>query len=267
MAMVSCFSFAKDFSLNVTLSQKQIQKANQYVWIFVPGFLNETVSWSKVYFKDNVDRLKQYIPSNQIYILHPFTRNSVSQNAEYLFNEFKKMYLKHQKKLMVITHSKGSPETIFMLAKKSKEASNYVEAVFGMQSGFGTEIADLFEFLNPMLSEGLKSLSIFAIQKIFNSHIIRELQIQPVPIYFLRTSQKLNNMNLFFEPTARYLNGYGPNDGVITSERQKLNGVGIDLGEINADHSDTVLPFPLSNSFASFRYALTDAIIAYLVLH
>ena len=180
--------------------------------------------------------------------------------------------------MVVITHSKGSPEIVKMLANEPQNTSQMIHAVLTIQAAFGSQVADLvmsdkmerrFFGLSPLGIEGLKSLTTQEVDRIFSPEMIQKLAAQSVPIYFLRTSQKIreegNSVSLSILGFAKYLSSYGDNDGLVTVERQKLQGVGVDLGIIDADHADTVLNPPSSNTPSSFRYALTDAIFVYLM--
>ncbi|MBI3018326.1 MAG: hypothetical protein HYY61_00305 [Deltaproteobacteria bacterium] len=261
----SVFEAALQNKLNI--SDEQIDKGREFCWVFVTGFLNEGAGWVARYFGDNRDRLKTYVPG-EVYVLRPSSRNSIEENSGILLKQLHEIYERHHKKIIVITHSKGSPETLKMLADEPQTTSRMVQAVLTIQAAFGSKVADLLEG-NPFKAAGLKSLTTQESDRIFSSDVIEVLAQHPVPIYFLRTSQKVggkgNSVALGILWSAKYLSFYGENDGLITVERQKLSGVGVDLGIINADHTDTVLDPPSSNTPSSFRHALMDAIFFYLM--
>ncbi len=276
----SLFEAALQNKLNI--SEEHIERGQQFAWVFVTGFFNEGArwpfSWISRYFGDHRDRLKTYVPGEEIYVLRPSSVNSIETNAGLLLKELRVIYERHHKKMVVITHSKGSAEILKMIANEPQETGRMVQAVFTIQGAFGTQLADLlmgdkgerrFLGLFPLGSEGLKSLTTYEADRIFSPDVIQILAAQNVPIYFLRTSQKIggkrNSVAFGILGSAKYLSFYGENDGLITSERQKLQGVGIDLGILNADHTDTVLDPPSSNTPSSFRYALMDAFFFYLM--
>ncbi|MBI2646313.1 MAG: hypothetical protein HYW85_04685 [Deltaproteobacteria bacterium] len=250
------------------ISQEQMSKGGEFSWVFVAGFLNEG-SMGR-YFGDNQARLKTYVSAEEIYILKPSSSNSIETNSELLLKQLQEIYKKHHKKIVVITHSKGSPEVLKMLANEPQATSQMIAAVLTIQAAFGSQVADLFES-NPFGGAGLKSLTTQESDRIFSADVLEVLAQQPVPIYFLRTSQKIkgegNSVAFGILGLAKYLSSYGENDGLVTVERQKLQGVGTDLGIMDADHVDTVLDPPSSNTPSSFRHALMDAIFVYLMNH
>ncbi len=251
------------------ISDEYIDKGQEFSWVFVTGFLNEGAGWVGRYFGDNRDRLKTYVPGEEIYILRPSSTNSIETNAVILLKQLQEIYERHHKKIIVIAHSKGSPETLKMLANEPKTTAQSIQAVLTIQAAFGSQVADFLAGDCPFGMEGLKSLTIQEVDRIFSSEVVQVLKKHVVPIYFLRTSQKIggegNSVALGILATAKYLSSYGENDGLVTVERQKLSGVGIDLGIINADHADTVLEPPSSNTPSGFRAALMDAIFFYLM--
>ena len=266
---------AQKGSLEITEEDKEISQ--RYVWIFVTGFLNEGAGWMGRYFGDNRDRLKEYVPGEEVYILRPSSSNSVEENAGILLKQSQEIYERHHKKLIMMANSKGGPEVLKMLYHEPQKTSQMIAAVLTIQAAFGSEIADFFmgdpsraeeknSLVNffPFGEEGLKSLTTYESDRIFSKEVIDALARHPVPIYFLRTSQKVG-MSIGIGWGAKYLDTFGDNDGMVTVQRQKLLNVGTDLGIIDADHADTVLESPSSNTPSSFRYHLTDAIFAYLM--
>ena len=248
------------------ISEEQISKGREFSWVFVTGFLNEG-SMGR-YFGDNQARLKTYVSAEEVYILKPSSSNSIETNSELLLKQLQEIYKRHHKKIIIITHSKGSPETLKMLANEPETTSQMIATVLTIQAAFGSQVADLFEG-NPFGMDGLKSLTTKESDRIFSADVIEALAKHAVPIYFLRTSQKIggegNSVAFGILGPAKYLSSYGENDGLVTVDRQKLQGAGTDLGILNADHVDTVLSPPSSNTPSSFRAALMDAIFFYLM--
>ena len=185
MVMLFCsMSWASDFSSffeaalqrKLNISEEQIERGQRFSWVFVTGFFNEgagwpvswPMSWMMRYFGDHRDRLKNYVSGEEIYILRPSSVNSIETNAGLLLQKLHAIYEKDHKKMVIIAHSKGSPEILKMIANEPQETERMIEGVLSIQAAFGSQVADFVmwgkgdrKFLeySPFGIEGLKSLT------------------------------------------------------------------------------------------------------------
>ena len=287
--------YEKAFQKELQILPLDEERAQKYSWVFVTGFLNEAAGWVGTYFGDEVKRLREHhVSEDQIFVVRPSSSAAIEDNSEFLFEALQKIHEETQLRLMVITHSKASPEVLYMISQCPEESNGFIEKVLTLHAAFGSQVADLFEdgnlkekdgylelpfsqrlkiqvfqfarkFLNFWLADGVKSLTLEAVDKIFSQEVIQTLKEQGIPISFLRGAQGQKDISSSMDATHAYLSHFGPNDGMVVADRQYLLDVGTDLGIFDFDHADSIIEWPISNASKDTRYALMDAMMMYMI--
>jgi len=84
-------------------------------------------------------------------------------------------------------------------------------------------------------------------------------------LFFIRSRQNFLKTVSYLRYTNIYLSLFGPNDGLLLINDQKLEDLGTDLGVLSGiDHADLVHSYPYSSTVEKIRIAFTRALMKYL---
>ncbi len=262
-------SIVIDENLQAILKKRQI--------VFVRGIFNEVLP--EAYFKDNEDGAKELkIPYTTI--LSPPSSASIMDNAKVLAEKLKALYKKNKLPFILVGHSKGGCELLYMAITNLK-LNEMIDKIILIQSPVrGSPVADLAldwckemwspcHWLYAWASQGGYSIATKNAETIFLEKINKlpkdEKELLSKKIFYVR-SYKLRDQAFEVSMTGEWLkNNYGPNDGLVLTSDQYLPSFGQDAGSVIADHADLVLhltsKFKTKEDDKSARKAFTRALL------
>lgn len=262
---------------NFVPDQHHLERAKNYHYFFVTGFLNEALRLSFVeYYYDLIREMRHY----RMAALHspislPSTETA-SVNAEKLYGIFSEEAPGDQKDLVLIGHSKGALELFLMSLKHPDFIRKRVRAVFLLQGAIGgSPIADYiagdpeagvpdklqwwergaFEFimlkssaLRRIVEKGLHSLTRKNAKSSWENIGITEEEKTLLNEHLFYVCSKIRRDGIgLLSILGKFLylnhgreNG-GQNDGLVLLKDQYTDWFGKPLATLTADHSDLVL--------------------------
>lgn len=264
-------------------------RASRYSYVFVGGMLNEKVGGQ---FPDNRGALIRFgIKRSQIFIIHPKSKEAIRTNAQLIAAELSKIYLKTDKPMVLIAHSKGAAEILAIALTLPELMKHKIAAAFLIQGAIGgSALADHFtgagatvdhrmprldrmalsvidngvDYLKSSMHRGIKSLTKKNTSQLWKylltTHSIA--QFQQDKIYYISSKQKYAKLSSVLIPTGSYLTTYyGANDGLVEQSAHFHSQFGTHLAMVDADHTDLTGGWPISNGGTLLRYALMAAIV------
>lgn len=237
------------------------QLKNHHV-LFVGGVMNELAEYTTGYFTDSRDCVEQELGGQSSY-WGPSSKNSIPENAEILNGHILKTYFETQKPLILVGHSKGAAEILYVILEHPELIlDGLVERVILIQGSMGgSRIAnDPARWLGHAILKQLtefdtESLSESGAKKVFDAAFeqyqakIDQTAHEQVSgkIFYLRSALELNRHSYFVQLILK-LSQYdleieecGPSDGFLTTCSQLDSRIGVDLGIVEADHLSLVL--------------------------
>lgn len=265
--------------------------------ILISGILNELKRGR--YFAEAYTALKQEMGFASVQAIYPSSLISVSDNSEILtqslFREDGAIVIAHSKggaeSLLAVLHH---PNLILdghidrlVLVQAAIGGSPLANAIVD-----GAEWDDLLA-PNPLAHllgqwKGLRSLRPQVIQPLFREALsdcakrltAKQFQMLSDRIFYVRGSQYFNPALPFSDhnqlaalavPTGAYLDRFndrhfanvaeGDNDGFVIERDQKLDGIGVDLGILYADHFDLFEQVATSNASPLVERAFIRAVV------
>lgn len=231
-------------------------------FVLIGGLNNES---HPNYFKD----LESYLIDNNssaISIVQPSSYLSVEDNLPILRNRLLRSYKKYKMPLVIIAHSKGGLEVINTLGRFINDFSHHIvhKVVLANTPLKGSPYmsVSLNEYrrqwgmggmnMHPVYLNSLrvlKSLKTTEIKRTLNQSFenisYENLKNLSKRVYYFRSSKDHTLVNEGLIKSAKYLVDYGPNDGLIPVNNQKLEefmglpAFGTDLGVVSGfDHLD-----------------------------
>lgn len=278
------------------VSADHCQRAPQFQYVFVPGIFNELMPY---YFADQIKWLAHCgVAKRDIHLANIGSTLTLLAAAQTLESQFKRLLSKEpNKRLVIIGHSKGSPEALAGILQSSKEVQERVASIVLVQGSFaGTPIADLatghrsrsHADADPLVERAarrlVKILNLAA--RFYGSDILSGvISIKPAEalkfwgpflsahsdsnvilenkILVLQTHKKKNRLNALVLPSGEYLSRITlePNDGIIPFTSQIPPLENLQSATLCLDHLDTVLPRVFSFSHPQIRYHLMASIV------
>lgn len=266
------------------LSPSLISEVGRHTVVFVEGFLNEShqgMPWddAKTNFSVNMETLSSDFQTPDFIKIAPPSMQAVSDNADWLIDQLNSVYATHhQHPLLIIAHSKGAAETLLAALRHPDLLVNgMIERIVLVQGAIGgsplAELASETRFLGLSNWAGLRSLRPAAIRALFETERERFTQMETPAtqilvnrhVYYVRSSQRPPEVVRRLVPGNYYLSRVaGDNDGAIVTADEQLQGIGQDLGVLDADHADLVAAPALSNSPDAYKRAFTRALFRQL---
>jgi hypothetical protein len=265
--------------LRVATHLQEIKESlkNRHV-VFVAGFLNEGLG--DRYFRDLVRYLtgELGLPSNQVTVLPNPSKNSVELNAANLVQDLAKAYEAGGKKpLLVIPHSKGSPEAGLAGAWLAKENVKHftskenpgamIDKIISVQGAFqGSPLADKFQGVCPealaghLVCDGLLSMKQASMRDLFQKELTELLKNRDAAhvfsehLFYVRSYRETKSSvaPILKATTLSLEQDHSSNDGIllaldqsiapVTQPKGKSISFGTDLTggvdrELDADHT------------------------------
>lgn len=214
-------------------------------FVLVAGLGNEQVS---AYFHSFENYLKNR-GENHITKVMPSSLYTVSENN--LKRTFLDLFEKHREPLVIFAHSKGSLETAVTLATNPEDfPAGIVESIIYVNTPFqGSPYMpeSIREFedqwgrfgnqYNPVYLNAVRVMKCLLTENILALNLTHDSLSDRT--YFVRTQQVPEKVSPVLKKSAAFLKDYGPNDGLIPVENQKIENFGHDLGVYkNIDHGD-----------------------------
>ena len=267
-------------------------------FFLVPGVLNE---WANIgterYYRTFRRVLDRYSVSHSMY--HSRSRNTISTNADLIYEAILQTFARVGKPLVIVGHSKGGGELLTVLLRHQELLLNrIVDRYVSIQGAIGgSPLANAnswrVSMLKPIYANGLNSLKPeAALENITQAFLnlphtlnlspeseeySQVLQIMREKIFYVRSRVDRQNLSWSISGVRWAVRGYmwtsgkdvydsqsGQCDGLMAVEDQmfSVNGVpfGVDLGIVDADHTGlTVSTF--GNTTSQDRAAFTAALL------
>lgn len=236
------------------------EKAQQYVYLLVPGLVTEH---QEGYFDNNLEFLKSQ--GLQASISKIDTDAGIKPNASLIRDEINKLADESGKQVIVIAHSKGVPDSAF--AMKGHAVEDKVAAFLPMQGAYGgTPVADTVMGAAGAVVE-------FGLQQIFGAkdkNAVRDIGFETtnrlfnprsgtlkLPTYGFVSCDKgrprLGNILEF--PSSQMKKKYdADSDGLVPVESQIVPGENSQFALLDGlHHADSVQILPLEAAQAKYR--------------
>jgi hypothetical protein len=262
--------------------------------VFVGGIMNELASVVGNYFIDNIEVVKSL---GITYDYLGFSSAvSVPKNADLLYKSVGEIFNKMQKPLVLIGHSMGGAESLYMVLKHPELLIlNQVDRVVLIQAPIGgSNLAEKFKSnwaaygLEYYLKKGLHSLSTDRARanfseafKFFQSRLEalfgssdqiqyqREYERISNRVFYVRSQYDAETslsfgLQIVLAFLREKLDDAVSNDGLLYCEDQMLKTsptFGSDLGILNGDHVEFVISGLASRSSSATRTAFTRAML------
>lgn len=229
--------------------------------VFVAGFLNELIPG---YFTDNVAVTRDLGGTTST--LFPSSGHSLAQDVEQISREIDACA---GKGVVLFGHSKGGAAVLLtVLQHPDLLFSGKVDAVIVVQGAVGgSPLADVLSSV-ARKNQGLRSLRTDQAERVFveavDAAVINlsdaELERLFSRIFYLRSAHQTGGkVAAELAATELALRGHGANDGLVPSQKMKLDW-GVDLGVLDADHASLTVSSFLSTSTSEERKAVTRAL-------
>jgi pimeloyl-ACP methyl ester carboxylesterase len=233
------------------------------------------------------------VPRSAIHFIYPSSHETLQGNADLVRGKFQEFAALGPEKLVVIGHSRGGCDSLAFALENPGFVSDHVEAMFLIQGPFGgTGVADYVTGEGPPLDNsmpfqhrlialalgrleesrlargrhgGLQSLTRRA-SKEYWERALKEhraaIDVVGPKTFYVTTKSKPSRLRVFLQATSWYLGAhFGPNDGVVATDDQTLDGIGTVLAVLDAGHTDLTHQFPTALPKRRLRKTLIDAII------
>ena len=239
--------------------------------VFVGGINNEQVPH---YFESFKSLLKSR-GSHRVSVLMPSSLKTVMENTTSLRTKLLEAYRSNSEPLIVIAHSKGGLEVAHTLALFAKDfpfsiikCAVYSNTPFQGSPYMARSIDDFKEQwgrggnqYNPIYLNALRVLNSLRteniasdLQKSFSKLSPEEKKSLSERTVYLRTQKDAADVPEFMKKSAEFLKSFGPNDGFIPVDNQRLKDFGRDVGIQNdIDHTDLFMQEWSSESVQSVR--------------
>jgi hypothetical protein len=241
---------------------------NRHVF-FVSGLMSEYANLINNYYSDNIKVVRKEYHAKTTYY-SPSSSVSIPKNAAKLHIKIKENYDRGgQKPLIVIGHSKGGAELLYMIFEHPELIlDGVIDRVVLIQSAIGG--SPLVEnpsfrmkatscFSNPnfkTLRPSVANKNFKHAYKVFHDFLDKEFKIGSV--LYLEKYQEISNKIFYFRSAAnpeseakqistgikfvlamvgKKLDKDRPNDGLLYVEDQIFPEIGIDLGILESDHT------------------------------
>ena len=262
---------------------------------FVSGMANEVswlVSW---YFRSNRQVLEEELGVTTR-LANPSSFAAIKKNANFIYHDILKTYAKFKKPMIIVGHSKGGAEVLYMIFKHpSLILENIIDRVVLIQAAIGgsplvcEESQNWYmKWVSQWMGSGFSSLDTRVAQFDFNRVFDRfkkrlqfsfgnqgDLVVQQKAeqisnkVFYVRSHSDVEKYGLAVR-FARWTCGEknipsGQNDGVLELDAQKLTlksdeEFGVDLGVIFCDHNALTLDGFFSSGTNEDRRAFTRAL-------
>lgn len=274
---------------NPTASDRAAKETKKYNYLFISGFLNEFLP---AYFYENASYLKNVgVSPSDIHIYYPPSNGSLYANADLIAQHLRSVSRQNDKKWVLISHSKGGFESLLFAAKYKDLFLKTVHKLHIVQAAFSTPVADyangeghsidaelnvlarwnchfsmgLRYLLDSKINRGIYALTDSQAQKTLN-HLFKFYgenlhEIKSRILYTISRSKASDTTYTLFCPSHYLETYYGDSDGLVPTNNQYVKGTGNIWADLNIDHTDTMLSYPVSNTFSGYRYALMKLIV------
>ncbi len=282
----------KDFLQALTNSQPSKHASveiKKYNYLFIAGFLNEFLP---AYFSENIEYLHQAgTDKEQIHIYYPPSNGSLYQNSDAIAAELKRLNKNSQKPWIIIAHSKGGFEALLFASKHTSLFLESVKRLYIVQAAFGSPVSDyangegqaidsnlgLIATWNCNFALGVRYLldskinrGIYALTTNQAQRTLRHMwqyydgnikKIRSKISYVISKSPAYKTSYLLYCPSHYLETYYSENDGLILHDEQWVPDTGTLWADLEIDHTDTFLSFPISNTFSNYRNAFMKLLI------
>ena len=292
------FDAARMDRLELTIAE--VAMAKRYQYVFVSGFHNEMMP---LYFWGNIRELRRLgVAASQIHRIHPSSHATFQEIIEWLADTITRLITRNPIPLVFIGHSRGACATLAMALRGARKFHAHIEALILIQGPFGgTVIADYVtdrskEFPNHWptrrlgvarslgtierlalwlgLDRGLLDLTHESSRRFWRdcldtcradaeeyaSEIERKSYFITSCIHPSRSRFPRSELGWILQESD------GPNDGVVALADQSLEGIGTQIGPLNAAHTDLIWGLYSTSEARNDRRALTRSIIRMLAV-
>lgn len=236
--------------------------ANDYQYLFLGGIIGEVLALPFVgsYLKVN-KKILQEGGIKQVECLTLNSYKSAADNAHTLATIIKRLHKKHQKKLIIMGHSKACLELMLSLMDHLPLYQENVHKVICVQPPFqGSSIFEKYDFLKPINTywPGLKCLEanhyseLFAEQLIPNQELQKYMRDKLLVIRAYKSHSR--EVSWIIRPSHFVMKRTGfENDGLVKLKDQMIPFAEYKEIVMEMDHSDLFTSSLLSNRDNEFR--------------
>ena len=236
--------------------------------VFVGGYLNE--AFQKNYFKDALAVTKDELGVRASTVF-PASHESVTEDADKLAEEVTAKFEAPHEPVVLVGHSKGGSDALLAVMRHPELVlSGKVDRVVSIQGAIGgSPVAEELERIDPDgYLPGLASISTTGSREVFRDQLAALRRDLPPGdferlssrIFYVRGAVSRSSLSMELRPTHRLLDRYSPNDGLVVASDQKLDGIGTDLGVVDADHAALTVAGLLSSSTTDYRRGFMRAL-------
>ena len=258
----------RDAPLDVTNSSL-LNSARQLHFVFVGGIFTEL---DPGYFKDNGKVIEEIGATYSI--MFPPSTASLEEDAKLLYERVSSENKQIGKPIVLVGHSKGACDVVMLaLLFPQLVTSGQIDRIVAIQgplqgSVIAGDVADVGSLVLPNFFKGLASCGP-KVNELFQEKLLKLLQSQRTElnsrIFYVRSSEALVDVSLIMKASwdlcvKLTTGGSGRSDGLADPAKMKIDGFGIDLGELIGDHA--LFTVPILPSIKVFnRKAFTRALI------
>ncbi len=274
---------------NTQASKHASVEIKKYNYLFIAGFLNEFLP---AYFYENAAYLQNAgLPTEQIHIYYPPSNGSLYQNADAIAAELKRLSKNSQKPWIIIAHSKGGFEALLFASKHTSLFLESVKRLYIVQAAFGSPVSDyangegqaidsnlgliatwncnfalgVRHLLDSKINRGIYALTTNQAQKtlrhMWQYYSGNIKKVKSKIFYTVSKSEAYKTSYLLYCPSHYLETYYSENDGLILHDEQWVPDTGTLWADLEIDHTDTFLSFPISNTFSNYRNAFMKLLI------
>jgi hypothetical protein len=266
--------------------------AQAFRYVFIGGLANEYLPG---YFAQSAKELQVLgVPRGSIHFIHPSSRQSITENLDTVRKEMRRIAATGPERLVVIAHSRGACDALAFALNHPEFVRQHVQALFLIQGPFGgTGLADYLmgegtpiDGQMPLVQRWVAYQAGKVVQQSMDKRrwkdtiagLTREncstywkrslrqhataVDLISPRVFFIESQARPGRLGWFQKVTGSYLRTYyGPNDGLVARDDQRLPGLGTSLGPIEAGHADLTCKFPMTSAGKRQRKALIQSIV------
>ena len=257
-------------------------------FLFVGGILGEVLSLpgGGSYFKTNIDYIKKEYKNPHCYRYMPPSPNKTSHNAQKILNKIKLIYQKNKKPVVIIAHSKGCQECLYLALIENEIFKSKVLGIAFIQGSFlGSSLIEIllgkvektssfYSFSGKLLKHipAINDLRTGAMYEEFKTLVDRlseqergllERRLLNIISVHQKDKRLAHILKLGF---SYYENLYAlESDGLVSREQQQIPFLKVRNIEFKGDHSFLFTSWPVASSTSSQRKEETDRLLGEII--
>lgn len=236
-------------------------------FLFVAGFLNEGIPG---YFHDNLEVVTEEAGAVGSCLFPPSAGDLLADAAQ-IRDAVTASHAADGRAVVLVGHSKGGAAALLAVLRFPELVlSGKVDRVVSIQGAIGgSPVADSLLREVPLPFRGLEALAPARARALFGVALTEaRSRLSPEDlirlssrVFYVRSQETVSGVAPELAVTATVLSRLGANDGLLLERDMMLDGFGVDLGVLRADHAALTVASPLANSTSRERRAFTRALL------